>query len=58
MIDHQYGDIVFECDACGETLETDSSDFDEANILRRRAGWSAQKLQNEWLHFCSEACAR
>ena len=58
MIDRQRGKIVFECDACSDTLETDTDDFTEANVQRRDAGWSAMKVEGEWIHFCSERCAR
>lgn len=58
MIDHQHGKIVFECDACGDTLETDTNDFNEANTARRDAGWLAEKVGRDWLHFCSERCKR
>ena len=59
MIDRQRGKIVFSCDACGEALETDTDDFTEANVQRRDAGWQAWKeVEGEWVHFCSERCAR
>lgn len=56
MIDRQKGQYVFECDACGDTLETDTDDFNEANTSRRDFGWLAEKVGRDWLHFCSEGC--
>lgn len=58
MIDHQRGQIVFECDACGDTLDTDTREFDEANALRREEGWLAEKVGRDWVHFCSDRCKR
>lgn len=58
MIDYQRRKIVFECDACGDVLETEESDFDLAQRVRRDAGWSAQKVGADWVHFCSERCAK
>lgn len=59
MIDRQRGKIIFECDACGDTLETDESDFADANRARRDAGWAAVHVKgDEWAHYCSERCAR
>jgi hypothetical protein len=59
MIDRQRGKIVFECDACGDVLETEESEFDEANAVRRDACWIARKIDDEWVHFCSsEKCDR
>jgi uncharacterized protein (DUF983 family) len=52
MLDRQHGDVVFECDACGTTLETETSDFGSARNLLRREGWRARKLGDGWMHFC------
>jgi hypothetical protein len=58
MIDRQRGKIVFECDSCGDVLETEEREFDEANTVRRDAGWTAEKFASEWAHRCSEKCGR
>lgn len=58
MIDRQRNQITFECDACGDSLDTGESEFDEANRVRREEGWLAQKVGRDWVHFCSERCAR
>lgn len=52
MIDRQYGKVTFECDSCGELLETDESDWTDAQAHFRSAGWLAQKVGQEWLHTC------
>jgi hypothetical protein len=39
MLDRQKGDIVFECNACGDVLETNQADFDVARVIFRREGW-------------------
>lgn len=55
MIERQDGTIQFVCDACPESLETGSSDFAEANGARKREGWTAEKVGQEWVHLCA-AC--
>lgn len=57
MIDRQRGKIIFECDTCSEVLDTDESDFDQANAARREAGWTVRVVNGEWEHYCSERCA-
>lgn len=57
MIDRQHGKIVFECDACSETLETETDDWSDANNQRKDCGWIAQQVGRDWVHFCSERCA-
>lgn len=52
MLDRQHGKIVVECDACGETLETDTKDFSEALRIMRAADWQARKLGQDWIHTC------
>lgn len=54
-IDRQHGDIVFECDGCGETLETAQADFGAAFNFVKREGWRAKKIGNVWSHYC-DAC--
>jgi hypothetical protein len=53
MLDRQHGDIVWECDACGAALETETSDFDSARNLLRREGWKIRKQGDEWMYFLS-----
>lgn len=52
MIDRQHNAIVFECDGCPETLETDESEFSDAMAQLRREGWKAEKVGDEWVHLC------
>lgn len=51
------GEVVFTCDTCEETLETDVSDFDEANAARRSAGWGARLGAEGWEHICADCPA-
>lgn len=55
MLDRQYGEITYECDACDETLETGETEFGDALVMFRRDGWRAEKVGDEWTHLCS-AC--
>lgn len=52
MIDRQNGDLVFECDECGETFESATSDFNSAWNQAKRDGWRAKKIGTEWVHEC------
>ncbi len=57
MITRVHGRIVFECDDCGELLETGVADFTEANIARREEHWTSQKVSDVWMHYCEECAA-
>lgn len=52
MIERHEGQVVFECDACPEELETDEDDFHTALALFKREGWKAEKVGSEWVHTC------
>lgn len=58
MIDRQHGEIIFECDDCGDTLETGESEWVDAQAEFRREGWRAQNLSGEWLHLCADCRGR
>jgi len=55
MLDKQKGEFVFECDMCGNTLETGTSNFEAARNLLRRERWVAYKSNDDWKHLC-DAC--
>lgn len=46
------GLIVFECDECGDTEETETRDFAEAREHIRAEGWTTQRSGDDWLHVC------
>lgn len=52
MIDSHHGKIVFECDLCPETLETEVSSFQEAWAFAKREGWRSKQVDGEWVHSC------
>lgn len=54
MIERTNGMIWFTCDACPEELDTGERDFAGANAERKRAGWSAEKVGEDWLHLCPD----
>jgi len=54
MLDRQHGLIIFECDACGEVLETDERGFPDAKAALDRADWRARKLGVDWIHHCPD----
>ena len=51
-IDRQKGDLIFECDGCGEVFESNTSDFNSAFNMAKRAGWRARKINDVWSHYC------
>jgi Fe2+ or Zn2+ uptake regulation protein len=54
-INRQYGHIAFECDSCGDILETDLDDFDFAYAQAKQQGWKAIKaMSGEWEHRCPD----
>jgi hypothetical protein len=53
-VDRQKGNIIFECDACNETLETNTSNWDAAMNMLRHGGWKARKEDEEWVHYCDK----
>lgn len=56
MMTRIHGKIVFECDECGDDLETEKKDFDEALEVLRGEDWIARKVDDEWVHYCP-SCA-
>jgi hypothetical protein len=54
MLDRQHGNVIFECDDCGEVLDTKTSNFEAAHNLMKRQGWAAQLVNEQWQHFCSQ----
>lgn len=52
MIDRQHGRIVIECDACDETFEGDSDNWQEVWPAAKRDGWKSRQFGGEWLHMC------
>jgi hypothetical protein len=54
MLDRQNGDIVWECDGCGDTLETETDDFDIARDMLKSEQWTTAKHGGEWVHFCPD----
>lgn len=54
MIDRQHNQMVYECDACPETLETGESEFSDALAMFRREGWKAERVGFEWTHLCPD----
>ena len=51
------GDITFECDDCGDELDTGEDEFSEALRMFRDFGWLSHKDGEEWSHYC-KGCKR
>lgn len=58
MIDRQHNKIVFECDCCPETFESETEDFSEAWAAAKREGWRNKQVGGVWLHSCGAVKCR
>ena len=55
MLDRSKDGIAFECDMCGEVLETNTKEFNEARDTLRSNGWiSKRSVGDGWAHFCPD----
>lgn len=52
MIDHQHGEIVFECDGCDDTIVSLEPEWGPAKRQFDELGWKAEKVGGEWTHLC------
>lgn len=50
----QRREIVFECDACADTLDTGTDDFGDARAELSAERWQTRKDEDtdEWNHYC------
>lgn len=53
MLDRYDNNIIFECDRCHETLETQRQDFFEALDVLKSEGWEARNIGGVWRHYCT-----
>ena len=44
--------IVFECDGCGDELDTDTTDLREAKDYLKDSDWRARMEDTLWCHYC------
>lgn len=57
MKDFQNGRYVFECDTCGNTLETGAREWGDAINALRDGGWTAVPTDDslqDWQHRCPD----
>lgn len=55
MLERTKGNIEFECDCCGEVLDTNTQEFNEALDTLWNEGWiSKRSVGDGWAHFCPE----
>lgn len=48
----EHGCIQFECDTCGDTLNTGELDFRDAKQVLDGDRWQTKKEDDEWAHYC------
>jgi hypothetical protein len=49
--------ITFECDGCGDELDTELVDFGDAKEVANEEGWRLRKEDGgDWLNLCPD-CA-
>jgi len=46
--------ISFECDDCGDVIDTGMEDFYTALAYIKRNGWQTVRVGNDWEHRCSD----
>ena len=51
-VDRQKGKIVFVCDGCGDGLDTDTADFQDAKAHLKTEDWGHAQDEGVWKHFC------
>jgi len=56
MMTRIHGRIHFECDGCGEFIDTETKDFEEARHVIQAEMWETTKVKDVWCHYCSR-CA-
>lgn len=54
MIDRIHQRVVFICDDCDDTLETDEVALDDAVAVSRSRGWIARGGPGAWKHYCPD----
>lgn len=56
MIDrpHRDGPISFCCDSCGEVDDTHCENFSGALAKVKSHGWAIRKVDDDWVHLCSD----
>lgn len=52
MLTKIHGHHQFECDACSDTLATNTRDFAEALRIMRASDWRARQIGQDWVHTC------
>lgn len=58
MLEREHGDIIWQCDGCGELLDTNTADFDAARNMLTRNQWLTKRASDGWQHFCSDCSKR
>lgn len=57
MISKNRGELVAECDNCGEEFLGYTLDWYEFICDLKDEGWKIRKDVDEWLHFCPSCVA-
>jgi len=57
MMTRIHGRIHFGCDQCADSIDTEETDFQEALAVARECGWTSEKGDDQWCHYCG-ACTR
>lgn len=52
MMTRIHGDIHFECDGCGDNIDTEEKDFSDALRQAKSHGWKPRQVNGVWLHYC------
>lgn len=54
MIHRSHSMIEFECDDCGEIIETQEAEWQAALKVFKNEGWRSTKNGSQWEHYCDK----
>lgn len=54
-VEKEEGRFVFVCDVCGDELQTDERNWNEALEVKRFEDWGSRKEGGAWIDVC-ESC--
>lgn len=55
-IDKSCGFYSVTCDNCGEEMNEQFFEFDEAVRAKKAEGWKSKKINGAWEDWCPECC--
>lgn len=57
-IDYSFETCDCVCDHCNELVFVESTNYNYINQELKDYGWKIMKINNNWVEFCSDECAK